>query len=177
MGYSPEWVALAKRSIASVLPRFNAGRMIGQYVANCYLPASQLGHRYAENGFALAASVAAWKARVRAAWAGVALRRLDTSARRIQFGESVSLQLGVRLNGLSPDDVVVEAVMSRAIGDPGDGKRSYRFVAGTGREDGEWLFTLDLSPEFCGHLDYAIRAYPYHKALAHPFEMGQMIWA
>jgi starch phosphorylase len=177
-GYSPEWIAMAKRSIASVLPRFNAGRMVGQYVANCYLPASQLGHRYAENGFALATSVAAWKARVRGAWDGVTMRRLDTSARRIQFGESVCLQLGVRLNGLTPDDVVVEAVMSRAIGEPGDGQRSYRFAAaGAHDNDGEWLFRLDLSPEFCGHLDYVIRAYPYHEALAHPFEMGRMIWA
>jgi starch phosphorylase len=89
------------------------------------------------------------------------------------------LQLGVRLNGLAPGDVVVEAVMSRAIGEPGDGKRSYRFVAAAGaqNDDGEWPFKLDLSPEFCGHLDYVIRAYPYHEALAHPFEMGRMIWA
>jgi starch phosphorylase len=176
MGYAPEWVVLGKRSIASILPRFNAARMVGQYIANCYLPASQLGHRYAENGFALAASVAAWKARVRGAWPGVTMRRLDAPARRIAFGESVSLQLDVHLNGLTADDIVVEAVMSRAVGATGDDRRSYRFVAGQARDDGGRLFTLDLAPEFCGQLDYAIRAYPYHEALAHRFEMGQMIW-
>ena len=177
MGYSAEWVALAKRSIASILPRFNAARMIGEYVANCYLPAAQLGHRYAENGNALAKAVAQWKERVRAAWPGVALRRLDAPARRIQFGESMSLQLAVRLNGLDPGDVVVEVLMSRVVGEESEERRSYRFVAGASLDDGERLFTLDLSPELCGELDYAIRVYPYHEALAHPFEMGLMVWA
>ncbi|MGE5170818.1 MAG: alpha-glucan family phosphorylase [Rudaea sp.] len=177
MGYPPEWVALAKRSIASILPRFNAGRMMGEYVAKSYLPAAQLGHRYAESDFALAAAVAQWKARVRAAWPGVALRRLDTPTRRIQFGESVSLRLGVRLNGLEPDDVVVEAVVARTVGGRRDERRAYRFVPGAQGEDGERIFTLDLAPELCGELDYGIRAYPYHDALAHRFEMGRMVWA
>ncbi|HEX6136541.1 MAG TPA: alpha-glucan family phosphorylase [Casimicrobiaceae bacterium] len=177
MGYSPDWVALAKRSIASILPRFNAARMIGEYVANCYLPASQLGHRYAENGYALATSVAAWKARVRAAWPGVEVRRLDTPVRRISFGETVSLQVAVRLNGLEPGDVVVEVLMSRVVGETSEERRSYRLAPGSNRDDGERLFTLELSPELCGQLDYAIRAYPYHEALAHPFETGLMLWA
>jgi starch phosphorylase len=177
MGYAPEWVALAKRSIASILPRFNAARMIGEYVGNCYLPASHLGHRYAENDCALATAVAAWKARVRAAWPGVVVRRLDPPVRRIEFGESVSLQLGVRLNGLEPGDVVVEVLMSRVVGEASEERRSYRFAAQGARDDGERLFTLELAPELCGELDYAIRVYPYHEALAHPFEMGLMVWA
>jgi starch phosphorylase len=176
-GFSPEWVALAKRSIASILPRFNAGRMVGDYVADCYLPAAQLGRRFAENGFALATAVADWKARVRAAWPGVAIRRLDTPVRRIQYGESVTLRLGVRLNGLEPGDVIVEVVMSRAVDVSGDKSRAYRFTPGDMLGDGEHLFTLDLAPELCGQLDYAIRAYPFHDALAHRFEMGQMVWA
>jgi starch phosphorylase len=177
MGYSPEWVALAKRSIASILPRFSAARMMGDYVAKCYLPAAQLGHRYAESGHALAASVAQWKARVRAAWPGVAIRRLDAPTRRIQFGEIVSVRLGVRLSGLVPDDVVVELVMARTVGGRNDERRTYRFVPGTETNDGERIFTLDLAPELCGELDYAIRAYPYHAALAHRYEMGRMVWA
>jgi starch phosphorylase len=177
MGYSPEWVTLAKRSIASILPRFSATRMMSDYVAKCYLPAAQLGHRYAENGYALAATVAQWKSRVRAAWPGVALRRLDEPARRIQFGESVSLRLGVRLNGLEPDDVVVEVVMARTLGGHGNERQTYRFTPGTETRDGERIFGLDLTPEVCGELGYAIRAYPNHEALAHRFEMGRMVWA
>ena len=177
MGHSPGWIAMAKRSIASLLPRFNAARMVGEYVSDCYLPAARLGRRYAEASGALAAGVAAWKARVRSAWAGVAIRRLDTPVRRIGFGESISLRIGVRLNGLHPDDIAVEAVMTRRIG--GDDDRCVYPLAPEGPvgDGGEQVYSFDLAPELCGHLDYAIRAYPWHDALAHRFETGLMVWA
>jgi starch phosphorylase len=46
----------------------------------------------------------------------------------------------------------------------------------SGQKDGEHVFTLDLEPELCGKLEYRIRAYPYHPALSHRFEMGLMKW-
>ena len=79
MGYSQEWIAMAKRSMASLLPRFNATRMLNEYVSKFYVPASAQGRRYAERNFDGAKKVAAWKARVRSAWPGVAARRLDTA--------------------------------------------------------------------------------------------------
>jgi glycogen phosphorylase len=177
MGHSPGWIAMAKRSIASLLPRFNAARMVGEYVSDCYLPAARLGRRYAEGDGALAAGLAAWKARVRNAWTGVAIRRLDTPVRRIRFGESISLRVAVSLNGLHPDDIAVEAVMTRRIG--GDDDRCVYPLAPEGPvgDGGEQVYSFDLAPELCGHLDYAIRAYPWHDGLAHRFETGLMVWA
>jgi hypothetical protein len=62
-GYSPEWVRLAKRSIATLLPRFNTTRMLDEYVAKLYMPAAQAGAT--RKTFAGARAVAEWKARVR----------------------------------------------------------------------------------------------------------------
>ena len=47
MGYSPEWVAMAKRSIATIAPRFNVIRMVSQYVAKFYAPAARNGRQFA----------------------------------------------------------------------------------------------------------------------------------
>ena len=80
MGYSPEWVRIAKRSIATLLPRFNSTRMVGEYVGKFYLPAARQGRRYAENEFVTARSLAAWKVHIRRSWSDVRLRRLDTHA-------------------------------------------------------------------------------------------------
>ncbi len=92
MGYSPEWVRLAKRSIASLMPRFNAKRMVGEYLKKSYFPASQQGRRYHDGGFEGAKLVARWKARVRGAWPGVAVRRVDAQKRRISFGAGVRIE-------------------------------------------------------------------------------------
>ncbi len=177
-GYSPEWTRMAKRSIASIMPRFTAARMVGEYVGTFYKPASQQGRQLAEQQFAPAARIAAWKARVRAAWPQVSLRRLDKPKLRIGFGENIAVEVGAKLDGLAPDDIVVELLMTRLEGDSGE-ERVIRYpLASTGKLDGggEHVFRLDVSPELCGKLDYRIRAYPRPEPLTHPFEMGLMVW-
>jgi starch phosphorylase len=176
--YSPDWVRMAKRSMASLLPRYDASRMLGEYVSKFYLPASRQGHRYAERGFEGAKAAAAWKARVRTAWPGVQARRLDTPRGRIRFGESIPVEIAVRLNGLAPSDVRVELLLAR---EPRDGmQHSHDLVAGSALEEGELRgshkFSLELKPGLSGKLDYRIRIYPQNELLTHPFELGLMIW-
>jgi glycogen phosphorylase len=85
--------------------------------------------------------------------------------------------MSVRLNGLNPDDVIVELLVSRAKGfGTGDPMR-HRFVSKGADATGEHHYALEFEPELCGRLDYRIRAYPWHQFLTHPFELGLMIWA
>ena len=63
MGYSPAWVAMSKRSIATISPRFNMTRMVSEYVNKFYAPASAAGRRFAANNFAVAHDIAQWKSR------------------------------------------------------------------------------------------------------------------
>ncbi len=178
LGYSPGWVKLAKRSIVSLLPRFNSTRMLTEYVRKTYLPASKQGRRFSENGFEGAQQVAQWKSKVYGAWQGVRLRRLDTPRVNIPFGDSFTLQVAVALNGLSASDVVVELIMGRPLGQPRmQGAARYELEwEGVKTDAGEDLFSLQLSPELCGKLEYHVRVYPCHELLAHPFETGLMIW-
>ncbi len=176
-GYSPEWVKLAKRSISSLMPRFNSARMLGEYVAKCYRPAAQQGRLYAQNQFEVARAIAAWKARVRQAWSGVTLRRLDTPKKRIEFGETVRIEAAVGLNQLNPEDVAVELLLTRPGAQGKDETKSYRFAAQGAGAGGEHHFALDLAPQLCGKLDMRIRAYPWHASLTHTLELGLMIWA
>jgi starch phosphorylase len=178
MGYSPEWIRMAKRAIATILPQFNSARMVAEYLRKFYLPASQQGRRYAEDKFARATLIAGWKQRVREAWPEVRIRRIDEAKRRIAFGEGIRIEVAVQLAGLAPSDVIVELVLERGNRRTARGEHEQlRFAAdGTRTDQGEHRFVLDLQPEMCGRLDYAIRAYPWHELLTHPFELGLMIW-
>jgi len=177
IGYSQEWVRLAKRSIASILMQFSASRMLGDYVANSYVPASQQGRMYRENDYGTAKAVAQWKARVRHAWAGVKVRRIDAPRKRIRYGEGMRIEIGVALNGLAPEDVAAELLLSPAEGADVAPSRYALASAGPGGDPGEHRFVLDLTPDLCGRIDYRIRVYPCHSLLAHPFELGLMAWA
>src|SRR5437763_8002034 len=131
-GYSPDWIRVAKRSIASVMPQFTAKRMVGEYVTKFYASAAEQGSRFAGEQYATAAKVAAWKSRVRGAWPQISLRRLDTPAQRIGFGEKIAVEIGAKVDGLAPEDLVVELLMTRHEGDT-DGARVLRYpLAPTG---------------------------------------------
>jgi starch phosphorylase len=178
LGYSPGWVKMAKHSIVSLLPRFNSTRMLTEYVRKTYLPASQQGRRYAENGYEAAQVVAQWKNRVLSGWTGVSIRRIDSPRPIIAFGEHILVQVAVELNGLAHCDVVVELIIGRPIDEPRarQGARYELEWEGAKTELGEDLFALRLAPELCGKLQYRIRVYPCHDLLTHPFETGLMIW-
>ena len=176
-GFSQEWIAMAKRSMASLLPRFNTTRMVNEYVTKFYVPASAQGRRYNDRNFEGAKTVAAWKARVRAAWPGVTARRIDNPRRRIQFGDTIPVEIAVNLNGLAPGDIAVELLLSRGLQEPTRHELRQELAA-AGAVDGttEQRFVLALKPELCGRLDYRIRLYPRHELLTQPFELGLMLW-
>jgi glycogen phosphorylase len=173
--YSPGWVRMAKRSMASLLPKFNSSRMLTEYVAKFYAPASRQGWRHAEKDYEGARALARWKARVRTAWPGVSARRVDTPARRIEFGASVPVEVRVRLNGLAPADVAVELLLARNDRQPEE-RRAYALAPAGGEAGSEHRYVLELKPEMCGKLDYRIRLYPQHPLMTHPYETGLMVW-
>ncbi len=94
MGYSPEWIQLAKHSIATLLPRFSSTRMVSEYLAKFYLPASAPGPALlTESSFEAGSKLAAWKAAACArAGTSVRLRRLDTHRRNLMLRRRSALR-------------------------------------------------------------------------------------
>ena len=175
-GYSPGWIRMAKRSMASLLPRYDASRMLGEYVSKYYIPASRQGSHYSQNGFEAARAVASWKTKVRAAWNGISARRLDTPRARIQFGEAMPVEVAVKLNGLAHTDVCVELLLLRGAGAGTPVRHTHELLPTGDMGQGEWRYAVQLKPGLAGRLDYRIRIYPRHEFLTHPFETGLCAW-
>jgi starch phosphorylase len=107
------------------------------------------------------------------------LRRVDVPQTRLMFGQTLRLEVAAALNGLAPEDVVVELLLGYPEYEQAEDKpHQYRFAArGAIDSAGRQHFLLELAPEVCGRLEYRIRAYPWHELLAHPFELGLMLWS
>jgi starch phosphorylase len=174
-GYSPGWIRMAKRSMATIIARFSAARMVEEYVERFYRPAAAQAGRYLADQGAGARDVAAWKARVRAAWDGMTLRRLDAPRGSMTFGETMTIDVAVGLNGLAPEDVAVELVLWRGLRDERERRHFFAPVEAL-PQTREQRFSVVLAPELCGRLEYRIRLYPRHPLLTHPLEMGLMRW-
>jgi starch phosphorylase len=177
-GYSPAWVKMAKASIASIGPQFCSMRMLGEYIDRLYRPAVKQGRRLAGDGFRGARDLAAWKTRVRSAWDGIVLRAFEPPTPELGYGGAVHIAVAAGLNGLSPQDVVVEAVFSR----PGTTRASDALdlkplnYERTLPETGEHLYSIEFCPQISGRIEYRVRAYPSNALVTDPFEMGMMTW-
>jgi starch phosphorylase len=178
LGYSQEWIRMAKRSVMTLLPRYNSERMVGEYLSRFYIPAANRGHEFVADGHKVARELADWKRRVRPAWPRVQVRSAERPERAMLFGDKIRFTVAVRTDELKPEDIAVELLLKCSVSLPSSREtQSHHFTATGQRNDqGEHLFTLDVAPELCGKLEYRIRAYPYHPALTHRFEMGLMKW-
>ncbi len=174
LGYSRGWVKRCKAAMSSIIPRFNAQRMVLDYVDKLYRPALALGRRLADADNAQA--LAAWKDRVADSWPRVRLQRMATSSTNLQSGDKLEIIVQADLDGLGADGVQIECVFSTLDGDDNPRETRCYQLRPTDEQGGATVFSLELPIEEPGRYGYRIRAYPAHPDLAHPFEAGLMQW-
>lgn len=176
-GYSRRWVERAKQAMKTIIPRFNAERMVADYLRELYLPARDHGRRLAANDGAGASILAHWKRRVLAGWGEVQVGLAAEAMPSIHHDERLAIRVAVALGPLAPDDLVVECVLgTESPAGEFEPDSVHRLVHSGAAADGSALFVLDLAPPASGLLSYRLRAYPWHPLLAHPFELGRMRW-
>ncbi len=176
-GHSDGWVKKSKNSMKSLVPRYNAQRMVMDYVMGFYGPAIRQRRQLLANDAAGARELAAWKQRVRRLWPGVSVERVDSPLVQISAGETLPIQVAAHLGGLAPDDVVVECLVgTRGERDELLVHDQYQLTPGGKDAQGRTQYLLDFSPTLPGLQYYKLRAYPYHPLLSHRFEHGFMIW-
>lgn len=176
-GYSVDWVRKSKASMRSIIPRFNAQRMVMDYVTKYYVHARDRQRSLMERDCAPAMELAQWKRRVRELWPGVALRRVDKVLDKITHGETLTIRVRARLNGLEPHDVAVECLLGKLSDDEEFiVHERLPLMEEQSQDEHGHLFCLDMQPALSGLQQYQIRMYPQHALLCHPFEMGLMVW-
>ncbi len=176
-GYPEQWVKMSKNSMKTLIPRYNAQRMCMDYVSRFYGPASRQCRAMSEQNNTPARELAAWKKQINARWEGVRLHRVDPAPLRMQAGQTLPIEVGVKLNGLQAQDVTVECLIGSL--DETDElavQARHYFQAVDKGQHGETLYRLELAPPLSGLQHYKIRIYPHHPLLSHRFEMGWMKW-
>lgn len=177
-GYSRGWVEISKNSMKSTLPRFNAERMVREYITRYYIPAGQHTQVLAKNNRYPAQELAAWKKSIASAWPQVQAHLASPVQTEITAGGSLSLRVAAHLDHLSVTDVSIECVLYQKDKTTGELviRNRFPFSPETSEAAGEVHFRLDFIPPLPGLQTYRLRMYPYHPNLVHPFETGLMIW-
>ena len=190
-GFSPQWVARAKRAMMTVIPRFNMRRVFHDYSEGLYRPAAGHYAQLAAEGFAGASRLADWKQRVRGAWSRVGLQLIADAPQQLERGRRLQLRVAASLNGLAPADVRVELLARRVLPEselgppalcsfgPAERDGLWRVAlepTGESGPEGTIVYALDALPPECGQFATEVRIYPRHELLTHEYELGLMKW-
>ncbi len=167
-----EWVEMAKESIATILPRFSAERMVREYQARLYDPARRDAERLTADGHARLYALAGFKQRLRQHWDTVAFADLGLEGMdgdTVVSGAAVRLRVELRHPHLRPEDLRVQAVLIRT----GLDERMEAFdtfdlgpeeAGGAGGPDATSVWTGSITPAATGEHSLGVRVTP----TAHP---------
>ena len=110
-GVPTRWIEMVRHTLKSLGPKVLATRMVRDYTRKLYAPAAG-NARLLNSDYRGAAELAAWKKRVRAAWADVRVEHVESSGvgDAPEVGDRLSVRAFVALGELTPDDVEVQLV-------------------------------------------------------------------
>ncbi len=170
------WLETVRSAIRTVAPKFSMQRQVIDYVQQLYAPAQTRGIAMHAGEYASSKALATWKQTVRQSWNDVRLEaRLEDSA--ALPGETVTVSARVWLGAESPDNIQVQAVLSRpdSSGHIALWHTPLELKATT--PDGWLEYSADVSVPEAGQFKVGVRALPFHADLAQPLELGLIRWA
>lgn len=174
-GLPTRWLEMVSHTLQTLGPKVLASRMVKDYVEQLYTPAARAGWGLDESGYAGARDLAAWKGKVRGAWAGVRVDHVESSgvSDAPQVGDVISVRAFVSLAGLAPGDVQVLVVHGRVSEtDELTDTESFALAHAEAYEDGRHRYEGDLRLPRTGAFGYTVRVLPDHPGLASGAELG-----
>jgi starch phosphorylase len=182
-GVPPRWIEMVRHTVQTLGPKVLASRMVRDYVEQYYTPAAESLRRTiapAPDGddageFGAARELSAYRRRVEEAWPKIEITDVDSTGLPDTplLGSKLTLTATVRLAGLAPDEVTVQAVVGRVdsgdvLLDPVAVEMSYTGTA----EGGNQVFSTTTPLPVAGAVGYTVRVLPQHPMLASSSELG-----
>ena len=173
-GVPVAWVNRMKASMASIIPKFSARRMVSDYADNFYEPAMKDAVALRESNYRPLFALADLAETIRARWSDIAMERVrlgGLSSDDLIVGTTVSAELSLHHPGLDARDLDVEATVTFGSHLP---DRSSRIVVPFETEDTEdrstWqgAFTVQASG---GH-ELRFRVRPKDRSSLRPAGLG-----
>ena len=172
------WVRRVKDAYASLGPQVTASRMVRDYVQEYYEPAASATDIALADHAARARELAAWRARVVAAWPGVKVAGVESDGSPAVLGQERHVAVTVDLGSLGPTDVAVQVLhgpvgAADEIPQPDVLTLTHVGVDDAGRARWEGHFRCARA----GRYGFTARVVPDHQDLATPVELGLATWA
>lgn len=172
------WIQMMKRSIGTLSPVYNTGRMVAEYMNTCYYPSAQRFLKLSGDNLKFAHLLAGWRRDTQRNWSQIRVDSVEAAgADTMHVGSELQVKARVFLGALNPDHVEVQLFhgLVDSLGDIAEPKTVT--MAPANKVDGNaWLFAGAIPCDSSGQHGYRIRVLPRHPDLANLFEPGLVCW-
>jgi len=177
-GLPRKWIDRMKTSITRLCPEFNMHRMVIQYANEYYLSVHRRHGRLQADNASHARNLAAWRARIEAAWPRLAVKDVSSDLGEVNLDNELKISARVFLDSLTSEDVSVQILTGRV-----DAKGEIISPEITAMESPEnegngcFRFRASLRTTKSGFFGFAIRIIPNHPDAVTPFMPLLITWA
>ncbi|QIG43774.1 glycosyltransferase family 1 protein [Nocardioides anomalus] len=173
-GVPGRWLEMVRHTLKSLGPKVLATRMVRDYVRDLYAPACH-NARLLNADYTGAATLAAWKKRVKSAWLSVRVEHVESSGvgDAAEVGAVLSVRAFVSLGDLAPDDVHVQVLHGKIDSNDVLADVTVRDLALAETYDGgRYRFDGDVELDRGGPFGYTVRVIPRNELLTSVAELG-----
>ena len=171
------WIARMKASIRKLGSQFSTHRMLQEYTEQLYLPAHRAGSTFRADHCTRAQQFSSWRQMVEKAWSGVEIVSVSMPDGNARVGDSIPLQVEVKLGNLPPQDVVVEVLCGKLdSNDSLQGETIYRTEYQGPTDHTSHRFSIQLPCNESGQHGIAVRVRPDHPDQVRPFATECVCW-
>ncbi|KAJ8146251.1 hypothetical protein OY671_000658 [Metschnikowia pulcherrima] len=174
-GVPGRWLEMVRHTLATLGPKVQATRMVGEYVTRSYAPAAAAGRASAADGLAPARELAQWKHAVRDGWSRVRVDHVDSAGigEVPQVGDRLTVRAYVSLGDSRPEDVQVQVVHGRVSeADVIEEFTAEPLALAETYEAGRYAFAGEVVLDASGPFGYTVRVVPTHDGLPSVAESG-----
>ena len=178
-GSDDAWAERMKASIASIAPRFNTERMLGEYCDRFYLPAHRRAADLLDDNAARAKGLAWWKGHVSHHWNEIRIDRVEADVPgELARGDVVDVRAYVETGKIASQDLIAQIYEGPLdplgeIQDPQIVDMERRSVG----KDGLLEFAGRFRSTGSGRRGYTVRVLPSHSDMPDVMHLGRVRWA
>ncbi|MGV8081542.1 MAG: alpha-glucan family phosphorylase [Syntrophales bacterium] len=179
-GIPERWIAAVKRSMQTLVPKFNTERMLAEYYHEMYLPAARRDQELTADQYALARTLVDWKRRIPMRFSSLKLQEATIEGIHgdtIVVDQPLSVQVRIDPGKVAPEEILVELVIGPRDGHgfSGSPERVPLKIVDV-EKDGVLIFSGEYTVRANGTYSYGIRVLPFHPQLATLQETGLILW-
>ena len=162
------WVAKMRKSMALLTPRFSANRTVREYTEQYYLPAATSYLKRAADKGEAGKKIVTINHDLRNKWQQTHFE--DVQIEKIET--SYLLHVKVWLNGISPDEVLVELY---AEGQNGEAAEKLKMEVDSSGDNAEYKYHAQVQASRPAN-EYTIRIIPCYEGISVPLEDNLILW-